>query len=212
MRAKVSAVGRLASPPVVALVVLVSLMSGHGVAAEEMVDSVLVVVGQEAITRYDAVTAWWIEGRPAETPEDLVQSLVDRKLLLVEGLRFGLRDEGPAAVSDARVAAVVAAVTAQGGAVEPSAVRRWLEDEAIIAAFRRIRVDPFVRVDRAAVRAEFEADPDRYAGKRFFEVEEEIRASLLTAARAERLKGLLAELRRKATIRRPESTLPFHLP
>lgn len=212
MRAKVTAVGRLVSPLVTALVVLVGLRSGTAPRAEEVVDYVLVVVGKEAITRYDAVIAWWIQGRPSVAPADLVESLVDRKLLLAEGLRFGLQDEGPAAVSDGQVDAVVASVAGQGGTVEASAVRRWLEEEAIIAAFRRIRADPFVRVDRAAVRAAFEAEQDRYAGQRFFAVEEEIRASLLTSARAERLRALLDELRRKAAIRRPESAIPFHLP
>jgi hypothetical protein len=212
MHAKVAAVGRLASSLVTALVVLGGVLPAGRLVAEEMVDSVLVVVGQEAITRYDAVTAWWIEGRPTASPEGFVESLIDRRLLLAEGLRFGLQDEGPAGVSDDRVSAVVTAVATQGGAVEASAVRRWLEDEAIIAAFRRIRVDPFVRVDRAAVRAAFEAESNRYAGKRFLEVEEEIRDSLLAAARDERLKELIAELRRKAVIRRPESVVPFHLP
>lgn len=212
MRGKVTAVGRLIYPLSTTLVLLLGLLTSRALPAQEMVDSVLVVVGKATITRYDAVTAWWIEGRPAESPKDLVDSLIDRQLLLAEGLRFGLKDEGAAAVSDAQVDAVVQAVARQGGAVEASAVRRWLVDEAIIAAFRRIRVDPFVRVDRASVRAEFEADPDRYAGKRFFEVEEGIRDSLLTAARAERLKALLAELRRKAVTRRPASSVPFHLP
>jgi hypothetical protein len=192
--------------------VLASLLSSSLLQAEEVVDHVLVVVGKEAITRYDAVTAWWIEGRPSVTTADFVESLVDRKLLLAEGLRFGLEEEGPAAVSDDRVRAVVASVAAQGGAVEASAARRYLEEGAIIAAFRRIRVDPFVRVDRAAVRAAFEADPESYAGKRIFEVEEEIRDSLLAPARAERLTELLAELRSKAAIRRPESPVPFQLP
>jgi hypothetical protein len=212
MRAKVASVDRFACPLSAALLVVIGILPGRVLTANEIVDSVLVVVGKVPITRYDAVTAWWLEGRPAQSAEELVESLVDRQLLLAEGVRFGLADEGRAAVSDAQVRAGVAAVATQGGAIEASAVRRWLEEEAIIAAFRRIRVDPFVRVDRAAVRATFEADRARYKGKRFFEVEEEIRESMLSVARRERLQELLVELRRKAVIHRPESVVAFDLP
>jgi len=199
------------APILAALVTLTSVTTSPAVAAEEMVDQVVAVVGQEVISRYDVVTAWWIEGRPAVTAAQLVDELIDRRVLVAEGLRFGLQDEGKAAVTETQVRAMVDAIGAQGGAIEASTARRWLEDEAIITAYRRVRVDPFVRVSHEAVRAAFDAAGDAYAARQFFEVEGEIRQRLLAEAQRQRLSELLADLRGKVAIRRPPEELPLRL-
>jgi len=193
------------------LLTLAIVTTGRIGVAEELVDHVVAVVGQEVISRYDVVTAWWIEGRPAIPPAELVDELIDRRILVAEGRRFGLQEEGEAAVSEEQVRALVDAIRAQGGRVEGSTARRWLEDEAIITAYRRVRVDPFVRVDHAAVRAIFDDAGDAYAGRRFFEVEGEIRQRLLTEAQRQRLSELLADLRDRVAIYRPPAELPLHL-
>jgi len=198
-------------PILAALVTLAIVTTGRIVVAEELVDHVVAVVGQEVISRYDVVTAWWIEGRPAVAPAELVDELIDHRILVAEGMRFGLQEEGKATVSDAQVQALVDAIRAHGGTVEGSTARRWLEDEAIITAYRRVRVDPFVRVAHAAVRATFDAGGDAYAGRRFFEVEGEIRQRLLAEARRQRLSELLADLRGKVVIHHPPEELPLHL-
>lgn len=199
------------APILAALLTLAIVTTSRTVAAEELVDHVVAVVGQEVISRYDVVTAWWIEGRPAVASAELVDELIDRRVLVAEGMRFGLQEEGKAAVSEAQVRALVEASRAQGGTVEASAARRWLEDEAIITAYRRVRVDPFVRVAHAAVRATFDAAGDAYAGRRFLEVEGEIRQRLLAEAQRQRLSELLADLRGKVAIHRPPEALPLRL-
>jgi hypothetical protein len=194
-----------------ALVILASVTPCHVVAAEVPVDYVVAVVGPEVISRYDVVAAWWIEGRPAVASSELVDELIDRQTLVAEGKRFGLQGEGKAVVTDAQVRALVDRIRGQGGAVEASTARRWLEDQAIITAYRRVRVDPFVRVSQAAVRAAFDDAGDAYAGRRFFEVEGEIRQRLLAEARRQRLSELLAELRGKVAIHRLPEEWPLRL-
>jgi hypothetical protein len=207
----VAAVAHYRTRVLAVIVALVSVMAGGSAAAEEVVDHVVAVVGQDVISRYDVVAAWWIQGRPPVAPAELVDELIDRRVLVAEGMRFGLQEEGKASVTETQVRAMVDAVGAQGGAVAASSARRWLEDEATITAYRRVRVDPFVRVAHAAVRATFDAAGDAYAGRRFFEVEGEIRQRLLDEARRQRLSELLADLRGKVAIRRPPAELPLRL-
>jgi len=198
--------------PILAVVVaLASVTTSHAIAAEGLVDYVVAVVGEEVISRYDVVTAWWIQGRPDIGAGEMVDELIDRRVLVAEGMRFGLQEEGKAGVTETQVRTLVDRVRAQGGAVEARTVRRWLEDEAIITAYRRVRVDPFVRVSHAAVRATFDAGGDAYAGRRFLEVEGEIRQRLLAEAQRQRLSELLADLRGKVAIHRPPEALPVRL-
>lgn len=179
-------------------------------AAAAVTNFVVAVVDGEVISRHDCEVAWRIGGQTA-APEELIDRLVDRRLLVAEGRRFGLADEVTARVDDVAVRARAHALEAAHTPVEQTALRRWLEEEAIIRAFERIRIDPFVRVEPKAKHDVYDAAPERYAGKPFYEVEEEISRDLHNQARRQRLAEVVAALRSRAHIRRPTHPLPLLL-
>lgn len=180
------------------------------VVAAATTNFVVAVVDGEVISRYDCEVAWRIEGH-RETPEALIDHLVDRHLLIAEGRRFGLATEATARVDEATVTARARKLEAAGRPVEQTALHRWLEEEAIIRAFERVRIDPFVRVNPQAKRDAYDAAPERYAGKPFYEVEEEITAELHDQARRQRRAEVVAALRSRAHISRPTHPLPLRL-
>jgi len=179
-------------------------------AAAAVTDFVVTVVNGEVISRHDCEVAWRMGNRD-EAPSELIDRLVDRHLLVAEGRRFGLAAEAVAGVDDAAVAARARELEAAGTPVERTALRHWLEEEAIIRAFERVRVDPFVRVEPKAKRDAYDAAPGRYAGKPFYEVEEEIGRELHGQARRQRLAEVVAALRSRAHISRPTHPLPLQL-
>ncbi len=178
------------------------------VATAATTNFVVAVVAGEVISRHDCEVAWRIEGR-REAPETLIDHLVDRRLLVAEGRRFGLATEAIARVDEATVTARLHELAAAGRPVERAALRHWLEEEAIIRAFERVRIDPFVTVDPRAKRDAYDAAPERYAGRPFYEVEEEITRDLHDQARRQRLAEVVAALRSRAHISRPTHPLPL---
>jgi len=179
-------------------------------AAAAVTDFVVAVVDGEVISRHDCEVAWRIGGR-TEAPEELIDRLVDRHLLVAEGRRFGLAAEATARIDETTLAARFHDLEAAGRPVERTALRHWLEEEAIIRAFERVRIDPFVRVEPKAKRDAYDAAPERYAGKPFYEVEEEITRELHDQARRQRLAEVVAALRSRAHISRPTHPLPLVL-
>jgi len=192
------------------IIFLVTATVGVVPAAAAVTNFVVAVVDDQVISRHDCEVAWRIEGRE-EAPEALVDRLVDRHLLVAEGRRFGLAAEATARIDEARVTDRMHEIEAAGRPVERTALRHWLEEEAIIRAFERVRIDPFVSVDPKAKRAAYDAAPERYAGKPFYEVEEEITRDLYDQARRQRLAEVVAALRSRAHIRRPTHPLPLVL-
>jgi len=180
------------------------------VAAAATTNFVVAVVGGEVISRHDCEVAWRIDGRK-ETPEALIDRLVDRHLLVAEGRRFGLAKEATTRIDEATVTARLHELETAGRPVERTALRHWLEEEAIIRAFERVRIDPFVTVEPKAKRAAYDAAPERFAGKPFYEVEEKITRDLHDQAHRQRLAEVVAALRSRAHITRPTHPLPLLL-
>lgn len=189
----------------IAVAVTVGIATG---AAATITNFVVAVVGDKVISRHDCEVAWRLGGQQALS-EELIDHLVDRHLLVAEGRRFGLAVEAIAGVDEATVAARARELETAGRPVERAALRHWLEEEAIIRAFERVRIDPFVRVDPKARRDTYDAAPERYAGRPFYEVEEEITAELHDQARRQRLAEVVAALRSRAHISRPTHPLPL---
>ncbi|HBB41039.1 MAG: hypothetical protein AUK30_10455 [Nitrospirae bacterium CG2_30_70_394] len=192
------------------LFLLCASASASGGAAGEVTNFVVAVVGNEVISAHDCTIAWRIAGQN-QAPMELIESLVDRRLLVAEGRRFGLATETVAKVDEAAVEARVRQLDAAHTSVERPVVRRWLEEEAILRAFERVRIDPFMRVDPAAKRAAYDNAPERYAGKPFYEVEEEITRELSVQARQQRLAEVIAALRSRTRIVRPAHPLALPL-
>ncbi len=182
----------------------------RAVASGEVRDFVVAVVDDEVVSRYDCEVAWRILGGGV-APAELIDRLVDRRLLAAEGRRFGLADEAVAKVDEASVEARYKELQAAGRPVERAAVRRWMEEEAIIRAFEQVRIDPFVRVEPRAKRAAYEAAPERFGNRSFYEVEEEIGRELRAQAHRQRLAEVVAALRSRAHITRPTHPLPLAL-
>jgi len=179
-------------------------------AAGAITDFVVAVVDGKVISRHDCEVAWHMGDRQ-EAPEELIDRLVDRHLLVAEGRRFGLATEATVKVDDAAVAARARELRERGTPVERPAIRHWLEEEAIIHAFERVRIDPFVRIEPKSKRDAYDAAPERYAGKPFYDVEEEITRDLHAQARRQRLTEVVAALRSRAHVSRPTHPLPLEI-
>ena len=198
------------SSPLAAIVALVVIGSLSTATAGGLSDFVVAVVGGDVVSRYDCEVAWRLLGEDV-APAELIDRLVDRRLLAAEGRRFGLAPEAVARVDESKVEARYRALQAAGRPVERPAVRRWLEEEAIIHAFEQVRIDPFVRIEPRAKRAAYDAAPERFAGKSFYEVEEEITRELRAQAYRQRLAEVVAALRSRAQITRPTHPVPLTL-
>jgi hypothetical protein len=83
----------------------------------------------------------------------------------------------------------------------PEAVESLMADQLRVEAFLVQRVDLFVFVSPGDVRASYDDDPGRFAGRPFAEVEPVIERELLTRKIAEKRQDYLGRLRAKAAIR-----------
>jgi parvulin-like peptidyl-prolyl isomerase len=190
------------------LAALVAAAPVAAAAAAVVVDRILAVVDNQLITlsdlqRYRTLFA------PEANPEDLVQELIDRALLLHEARRFDIDEPTPDELAAAAAELAkrlggrdrLAAVRAQLG-LAPSDLDRLVAEQLLVRRLVEQRIEFFVFVNPTEVDDVYaaEAESERFAGMAPEEAKRQIEQRLFQAKVREKQRSYLARLRTRSTI------------
>ena len=184
-----------------------------------VLDRIVAAVNGQIITLTelrDAMAVAELRGEERPASRDVLAVLIDQKLLHQEALRYRLVTVLPEEVAEALSRlkagwpsddAFLAHLERIGLSLE--AVERMLERQIRIRKFLQRRI--FVHVGSEEVRRFYETHRERFQGRPFTAVREEIRRYLEEQARNTRMESLVRDLRRRADIRiNREALRRFH--
>jgi hypothetical protein len=172
-----------------------------------VVDQLLAVVNGKTIAVSDLVRHRWLFA-PNLPPGQLLQRLIDHIIVLEEASRFDTAPPDPVAVRGAVQELAQAFETEerwrgmlQRARLTPDDIEKLMADQLRVEAFLIQRVDLFVFVSPADVRAAYDDEAKRFADQTYDEVEPVIERELLHRKIADKRQDYIGRLRTKAAIR-----------